>query len=77
MTPEMKKALLLKMALRVDDVVALTGYSKRKCYEIMAICRRDFAGRAGILTDAITPRSLCKALNTTLEDELSALEEHR
>lgn len=73
LTIETKEQLLLKQGLRVNDVMLLTGYSKPKSYKIMKLCRDEFNGKAGILTDAITPKSLCIALGTTLEDELKLI----
>lgn len=70
LTVDVKEKILSKLGLRVDDVVLLTGYSKKKCYEIMQICRNEFNGRAGCMTDMITPRSLCLVLGTTIEDEM-------
>lgn len=70
LSPERKSALLNRLSLRVKDVMELTGYGKRKCYELMATCRNEFNGKAGVLTDAITPKSLCKACGTTLEEQI-------
>ena len=70
LTIEVKEKVLSKLGLRVDDVVLLTGYSKKKCYRIMKMCREEFNGRAGAMSDMITPFSLCLALGTTLEDEM-------
>lgn len=73
MTLEEKEKVLSKPCIRVNDIVALTGYSKRMCYRLMQECRANFKGRAGIRTDAITPRSLCLALGTTIEEEMKLI----
>lgn len=70
LTIEIKEKVLSKLGLRVDDVVLLTGYSKKKCYRIMQMCRDNFNGKAGAMSDMITPRSLCLALGTTIENEM-------
>ena len=70
LTIEVKEKVLSKLGLRVDDVELLTGYSKKKCYRIMQMCRDDFNGRAGAMSDMITPRSLCLVLGTTIEEEM-------
>lgn len=67
---ETKEKLLSRLGLRVNDVVLLTGYSKKKCYKIMQLCREEFHGKAGVMSDMITPRSLCLALGTTIEEEM-------
>lgn len=67
---DIKEKVLSKLGLRVDDVVLFTGYSKKKCYRIMQLCRDEFNGRAGAMSDMITPKSLCLALGTTIEDEM-------
>lgn len=73
LTIENKEQILSKLAIRLDDVILFTGYSKRKCQDLMQYCRDKLGGRAGYLTDAITPKSLCEALGTTLEDELKII----
>lgn len=70
LTIETKEKILLKPCIRVNDIETLTGYSRCKCYELMRICKNNFNGQAGIRTDAITPKSLCKALGTSIEEEL-------
>lgn len=70
LTIEVKEKVLSKLGLRVDDVELLTGYSKKKCYRIMQMCRDDFNGRAGSMSDMITPKSLCICLGTTIEEEM-------
>lgn len=70
LTIEVKEKTLLKLGLRVADVMMFTGYSKKKCYRIMQLCRDEFNGRAGCMSDMITPKSLCLALGTTIEDEM-------
>lgn len=73
LTIESKEQILLKPCIRVDDVILLTGYSKSNCYNLMQECRKNYKGQAGIRTDAITPRSLCLALGTTIEEELKLI----
>lgn len=70
LTIELKEQILSKPCIRVDEIMLLTGYSDRMCYKLMDECRRNFNGRAGIRTDAITPTSLCKALGTTIEEQM-------
>lgn len=70
LTIEVKEKVLSKLGLRVDDVELLTGYSKKKCYRIMKMCRDDFNGKAGAMSDMITPKSLCICLGTTIEEEM-------
>lgn len=70
LTIEKKEKTLLKLGLRVDDIMLFTGYSKKKCYQIMQLCRNEFNGRAGCMSDMITPKSLCLALGSTIEDEM-------
>ena len=70
LTIEVKEKVRSKLGLRVDDVELLTGYSKKKCYRIMKMCRDDFNGKAGAMSDMITPRSLCLVLGTTIEAEM-------
>ena len=70
LTIETKEQILTRPCIRVDDVELLTGYSKRMCYNLMKVCREQFNGTAGIRTDAIKPESLCKALGTTIEEEM-------
>lgn len=70
LTIETKEKVLLKPCIRVKDVMLLTGLSERVSYYLMADCKNNFNGRAGIRTDAITPKSLCLALGTTIEDEM-------
>ena len=70
MTLEEKERILSKLAIRLEDVMAFTGYSKRKCQDLMTMCRKELNGKAGFLSDAITPSSLCRACGTTLEEEL-------
>lgn len=67
---ETKEQLLSRPCLRAKDIMQLTGYGKSMCYELMQECRKNFNGKAGIRTDAITTRSLCLALGTTLEEEM-------
>ncbi len=70
LTIEKKEQLLSKPCIRVEDVMVLTGYGRSMCYQLMNECRQNFNGRAGIRTDAITPKSLCLALGTTIEAEM-------
>ena len=70
LTIEVKEKVLSKLGLRVDDVVLFTGYSKKKCYRIMQMCRNEFNGKAGCMSDMITPESLCKCFGTTIEEQM-------
>ena len=70
LTIELKEKILLKPCVRVNDIMAISGYSQRMCYHLMKECREHFNGRAGIRTDAITTKSLCLALGTTIEEEM-------
>lgn len=70
LTLEVKESLLTKPCLRAKDIELLTGYSKSACYQLMNDCRENFNGKAGIRTDAITTKSLCLALGTTLEEQM-------
>ena len=36
----------------------------------MQLCREEFHGKAGVMSDMITPKSLCLALGTTIEEEM-------
>ncbi len=76
-SPELKRNLLCKLGLDTTDVCILVGCKKSKASEIMRICRDEFDGQAGILTNRITPASLCRCCGTTLKEELANLEELR
>jgi len=65
-----EKEKILTNPVSVDGVMSLTGYSRKKCYQIMDICRKEYSGRAGRLTDRITPESICLYIGTTLENEM-------
>lgn len=73
LTIELKEQILSKPCIRINEVMLLTGYSKSNCYVFMQECRKNFKGQAGIRTDAITPRSLCLALGTTIEEEMKLI----
>lgn len=73
MTIEEKEKILVKTCIRVEDVMALTGYSKSYCYQMMNECRRDFKGQAGVRTDAILTESFFNYLGTTIEKEMASI----
>lgn len=73
LTSEKKKSLLLKLGLNAKEVMLLANCHKSKAYAIMDVCRKEFNGRAGLMSNLITPRSLCLALGTTIEEQLSIL----
>lgn len=70
LTIEEKEKILLKPCLRVKDIELLTGYSKSACYQLMSECRANYNGKAGIRTDAITTKSFCLALGTSVEEQM-------
>lgn len=74
MSPQEKEHLLLKLGLTASDVQELCGCCRSKAYQIMNICRKQYNGKAGVLTNAITPSSLCLALGTSLEAELRLID---
>lgn len=67
---ETKSKLLNSLGLNAQEVGVLAECSRTKAYKIMQVCRSEFNGQAGLMTNLITPKSLCLALGTTLEDEL-------
>ena len=71
MTIEEKESLLTRTCIRVEEVMALTGFSKSFCYQIMRECRSKFNGQAGIRTDAILTKSLFQYLGTSIEEEIA------
>lgn len=73
LTLEEKEQLLLKPCLTAKEVQLYTGFSRSVVYRLMCECRKNFNGTAGIRTDAITTKSLCLALGTTIEDEMRLL----
>lgn len=73
MTLERKRELLLMPCLKCKEVMELTGYKKTSAYNLMAVCRENYGGKAGVRTDAILTASLFKALGTTLESEYTQL----
>lgn len=73
LTVEEKEAILTKLSLNAQDIMALVGCSLSFAYKIMTFARQEFNGRAGLLTNNITARSLCQVMGTTLEEELKAL----
>lgn len=73
LTFEKKERLLLKLCLKSTDVSELTGLSLKRSRELMDICKSQFKGQCGIRVSEITPRSLCEALGTSLEEELKMI----
>lgn len=74
MTIEEKLSLLLKDSLSIKDVMALSGRGRTKAYQIMKTARDVYNGKAGCFVNYITPVSYCKAISSSLEEQLSALE---
>ena len=72
-----KIGLLTKDALTKEDVMVLAGCSRTKAYEIMKTARDFYSGRAGCFVNRITPASYCKAVGTSLDEQLSYLERAR
>ena len=70
LTLELKEKILLKPCIRLQDIMLLTGFGKSTCYNLMTECKKFYGGKAGLRTDAITPKSLCLALGTTIEEEM-------
>ena len=73
MSSQERLNLMLKIGIDAKEVQSLVGCSQSYAYKLMKICREEFNGRAGVMSNKITPTSLCKALGTTIEDELHKL----
>ena len=70
MTIEEKEKILTKAGIGIDEIQKFVPCGRTKAYQIRKICIDEFNGRAGVATDRITPKSLCLALGTTIEEEL-------
>lgn len=73
LTIELKEHILSKPCIRIDEVMLLTGYSKSNCYSLMKECKKNYKGQTGIRTDSISPKSLCLALGTTIEEQMKLI----
>lgn len=70
---ERKENLLNKLALSYKEVMELASCSRSKAYQLMKLAKTQHNGQAGMLTNSITPTSLCLVLGTSLEKELAIL----
>lgn len=70
MDTNLKEEILSRPIVTCKEVMLFTGWRKSRVYEFMKACKENYEGTVPFRRDAITTRSMCLALGTTLEEQI-------